>query len=43
MSVLGVLLLAYARWARRRCQRPVPGGASLATVWRMPGVRSALR
>lgn len=43
MSVLGLLLLAYARWALPAL--PAAGAGqrtSLATVWRLPGVRSAL-
>lgn len=43
MSVLGVGLLAYARWALPAL--PAAGAGRripLGTVWRMPGVRSAL-
>jgi predicted MFS family arabinose efflux permease len=43
MSVLGIGLLAYARWALPAL--PAAGAGqrtSLGTVWRMPGVRSAL-
>ena len=43
MSVLGVVLLGYARWALPALPAAGTGQrTSLATVWRMPGVRSAL-
>ncbi|MBN5111530.1 MFS transporter [Stenotrophomonas maltophilia] len=43
MSVLAVVLLAYARWALPALPAAAAGRrTSLATVWRMPGVRSAL-
>jgi predicted MFS family arabinose efflux permease len=42
MSVLGVGLLAYARWALPAACGRCRSRTSLGTVWRMPGVRSAL-